>query len=159
MSQTQAGEAQNQDGQNRDEQNERDEQQDEQGEQPGQTRNSVLEWAVAGLGFVLVVFAVGFMAFQAFTSQDLPPNIELHVVSVQDVQGGYLALLEARNRGDEAAAEVGVEGTIERNGQEVETSETTFDFIPSGSVREGGLFFTEDPRGALTVRSVGYREP
>ena len=133
--------------------------QGEQGEQPGQTRNSVLEWAVAGLGFVLVAFAVGFMAFQAFTSQDLPPNIELRVVRVQDVRGGYLALIEARNRGDEAAAEVGVEGTVEWGGQELETSETTFDFIPSGSVREGGLFFTEDPRGALTLRSVGYREP
>lgn len=147
MSQAQADKTKNQD------------EQGEQEEQPGQTRNSVLEWAVAGLGFVLVTFAVGFMTFQAFTSQDLPPNIELRVVSVQDVQGGYLALLEARNRGDEAAAEVGVEGTIERGGQELETSETTFDFIPSGSVREGGLFFTEDPRGALTLRSVGYREP
>ncbi len=137
----------------------RDEQDERQGEQPGQTRNSVLEWVVAGLGFVLVAFAVGFMAFQAFTSQDLPPNVELTLVSVQDVRGGYLALIEARNRGDEAAAELGVEGTIERNNQEVETSETTFDFVPSGSVREGGLFFTEDPRGALTLRSVGYREP
>lgn len=149
MSQAQADEK-NRDGQD---------EQDEQGEQPGATRNSVLEWAVAGLGFVLVTSAVGFMVFQAFTSQDLPPNIELTVVSVQDVRGGYLALIEARNRGDEAAAEVGVEGTIERGGQEVETSETTFDFVPSGSVREGGLFFTEDPRGALTLRSVGYREP
>ena len=64
-----------------------------------------------------------------------------------------------RRRGDEAAAELGVEGTIERGGQPLETSETTFDFVPSGSVREGGLFFTEDPRGALTLRSLGYREP
>ncbi len=147
MSQTQADETKNQG------------EQGEQEEQSGQTRNSVLEWAVAGLGFVLVTFAVGFMAFQAFTSQDLPPNIELRVVRIEDVQGGYLALIEARNRGDEAAAEVGVEGSIERGGQPLETSETTFDFVPSGSVREGGLFFTEDPRGALTLRSVGYREP
>ena len=90
MSQAQAGKAQDRDGQKRDGQNAQDEPRDEQqdgqqGEQPGQPRNSVLEWAVAGLGFVLVAFAVGFMTFQAFTSQDLPPNIE---VRVQDVQGG-----------------------------------------------------------------------
>ena len=143
MSQTQNGEAQAQNG----------------GDEGGATRNSVLEWIVAAVGLLGVLGAVGFMVFQALITQDRPPNIELRVVSVQDVQGGYLALIEARNRGDEAAAELGVEGAIEQNGREVETSETTFDFVPSGSVREGGLFFTEDPRGALTLRSVGYREP
>lgn len=146
MSQRQNGDAQAQDGG------------DEQG-QGGATRNSVLEWAVAAVGLAGVLGAVGLLTVQALTTRDRPPNLELRVVNVQDVRGGYLALIEARNRGDEAAAELGVEGTIERGGQPLETSETTFDFVPSGSVREGGLFFTEDPRGALTLRSLGYREP
>jgi uncharacterized protein (TIGR02588 family) len=42
----------------------------------------------------------------------------------------------------------------------VETSETTFDYVPSRSQREGGLVFTADPRGyALTLQAKGYIEP
>lgn len=122
-------------------------------------RNSVLEYLVAALGLALVVATVGFMAFRAFTGDEAPPTVQLRVMSVTPSSGGYLVLIEAHNSGDEAAAELGVEGSIERGGETVETSDTTFDFLPSDSSREGGLFFSQDPRGALSLRVVGYREP
>ena len=44
--------------------------------------------------------------------------------------------------------------------QEPETAEATFDFLPARSRREGGLYFTNDPRiGALTLRAKGYADP
>ena len=122
-------------------------------------RNSPLEWLVAGFGLVLVVGAVGFMLFRAFADTHTPPNVQLRVLDVTASKGGYLVRVEAHNTGDEAAAELSVEGTVERGGKTLETRDTTFDFVPSGSVREGGLFFSEDPRGALSLRPLGYREP
>ena len=65
---------------------------------------------------------------------------------------------EARNTGGEAAAELGVEGSAQIGGT-VETSDTTFDFLPPDSVREGGLFFSGDPRGSLTLRVLATASP
>ncbi len=123
------------------------------------TRNSGLEWVVAGLGLVLVAFTVAFMLFQTFSGGDLPPQVTLRVLETKRSGDGFLVLIEAHNVGDEAAAELGVEGTVTRGGKTVETSETTFDFLPAESVREGGLFFSEDPRGSLSLRALGFREP
>lgn len=123
----------------------------------GDMRNSLLEWAVAGLGLILVVGAVGFMLLRTADS-DAPPDVQLHVLGVTASSGGYLVRIEARNTGDEAAAELGVEGTAQLGGTR-ETSGATFDFLPPDSVREGGLFFSQDPRGSLTLRVLGYREP
>lgn len=120
-------------------------------------RNSPLEWTVAGLGLVLVVGAAGFMLLKT-TDSDAPPDVQLHVLDVTASSGGYLVRIEARNTGGEAAAELGVEGSAQIGGT-VETSDTTFDFLPPDSVREGGLFFSGDPRSSLTLRALGYREP
>lgn len=122
-------------------------------------RNSGLEWVVAGLGLVLVLGTVGFMLVQAFSGGDAPPRITLRVLEVRASGDGFLVRLEAHNSGDDAAAELGVEGTVTRGGRTVETSDTTFDFVPADSVREGGLFFSDDPRGGLSLRAVGFREP
>ncbi len=127
--------------------------------EPGAQRNSVLEYIVAAVGLLLVVTAAGFLAYEAFTAGDAPPDIRLEVVRVVRSSGGYLVTLAARNLGDETAAELAVEGSVERPGQPSETSDVTFDYLPPDSEREGGLLFTQDPRGALTLRVLGYREP
>lgn len=124
----------------------------------GAQRNSVLEYLVAGVGVVLVGAAVGFMVFKALTDSGAPPLVQLRVLEVTASSGGYLVRIEARNTGDEAAAELGVEGTAQLGGTP-QTSSATFDFLPPDSVREGGLFFSGDPRGSLTLRVLGYREP
>lgn len=121
-------------------------------------RNSVLEYLVAVVGVVLVGAAVGFMVFKALTDSSAPPLVQLRILEVTASSSGYLVRIEARNTGDEAAAELGVEGTAQLGGT-AQTSSATFDFLPPDSVREGGLFFSGDPRGTLTLRVLGYREP
>jgi uncharacterized protein (TIGR02588 family) len=70
------------------------------------------------------------------------------------------AEIRARNRSGHTAAGVVVEGELKRDGQTVETSETTFDYIPGRSERRGGLYFENDPRQMeLTVRPKGYANP
>ncbi len=78
-----------------------------------------------------------------------------------EVQGGvHLAEIEVFNGGDVAAAGLEVEGTLERDGETVETATTTFDYLPSQSRRRGGLYFTEDPKTAtLKVAPKSYVMP
>lgn len=120
---------------------------------------SRLEWGVSALGFVLVLGTVGFLLYQAFFVPDTPPDVSLRVVSVQPSSGGYLVLLEATNRGGETAAELVLEGELRQGERVVETSELTFDFLPPDSVREGGLFFTQNPTEGLELQVKSYREP
>jgi uncharacterized protein (TIGR02588 family) len=41
-----------------------------------------------------------------------------------------------------------------------EVSSVILDYIPGQSAREGGLFFTQDPRsGNLVLRASGYAKP
>lgn len=120
---------------------------------------SRLEWVVAALGLLLTLGTVGFLFYQALFGETTPPDISLQVVAVAPSSGGYLVTVEARNRGGETAAEVLVEGELLHAG-ETETSELTFDFVPAASAREGGLFFSRDPRaGRLELRAKSYREP
>lgn len=137
----------------------RDESRDTAQETPTPKRNAPLEWVVAALGALLVGGTVGFLLFEAFTGGERPPEVVLRVIAVEPSGEGFLVRLEARNTGDEAAAELSVEGSIERGGRTLETSDLTFDFLPAASAREGGLFFSENPRGALSLRALGYREP
>ncbi|ADI15565.1 hypothetical protein [Truepera radiovictrix] len=120
---------------------------------------SRLEWGVAALGLLLVAGVLGFLLYQALLTPDTPPEIALRVLDVQPSSGGYLVRLEAANRGGETAAELVVEGALRRGGEVAETSELTFDFVPPDSVREGGLFFSQDPRGRLELRAKSFREP
>ena len=51
------------------------------------------------------------------------------------------------------------EGILSGGGAD-ETSRVVFDYVPGHSVRQGGLFFTRDPRtGHLTLRARGYSAP
>ena len=78
-----------------------------------------------------------------------------------EAQGSvYLAEIEVFNSGDAAVAGLEVEGTLERDGETVETATTTFDYLPSRSRRQGGLYFSEDPAsGTLTVVPKSYTTP
>ena len=122
---------------------------------------SLLEWLVAGLGGLLVGFAVVFLLVQAFTSANQkPPDLVLRAGTSQQVQLGYHVPVRIRNLGDEAAVDVVIEGELMRGGAAAEASEFTLDYAPAHSEREGGLFFSRDPGDfALELRAKGYQEP
>ena len=56
-------------------------------------------------------------------------------------------------------AQVKIEGILSGGGAD-EISRVVFDYVPGHSVRQGGLFFTRDPRtGHLSLRARGYPAP
>jgi len=115
---------------------------------------------MAAFGLLGVLGILGFLGYEAVAGDTTAPDPLIRVTDVQSVGGGYLAQLEVRNRGGDTAAGLTIEGTLTRGGREVETSDVTLDYLPGGSVREAGLFFTQNPRqGQLELRALGFQEP
>ena len=119
-----------------------------------------LEWVAADVGLLLVLGIFGVIGWQAFNGATVPPAITVKVENVAPVEGGYRVLFRVRNTGGEAAAQVGIEGKVSTAGADVETSQVVLDYVPGHSARQGGLFFTRDPRaGTLAVRATGFTVP
>ncbi|MDP1618658.1 hypothetical protein [Phenylobacterium sp.] len=121
---------------------------------------SPLEWLVAALGALLVLFAVGSMAYFAMNHPEGPPQVSLEVTEIRSSGEGYLVSFEAKNTGRSTAAGIVVTGTLTSGGEPIEESEVTLDYLPQDSERRGGLFFREDPAAHdLDLRAQGYSKP
>ena len=117
-------------------------------------------WAIAALGFALVAGSIGFMLYEAAAGDSPPPQVTLRVESILPRGSGYLVEFRAVNEGGSTAEGVTVEGSLRRDGTVLETSDTVIEFVPAHSEREGGLFFTSDPRASeLELRAKGYEKP
>jgi uncharacterized protein (TIGR02588 family) len=123
-------------------------------------RVSWLEWLASAIGLLLVLGVFGVIGWQAVNGATTPPAITVTVESMASVDGGFRVLFRAHNSAGEAAAQVEVEGKLSAAGTDTETSRVVLDYIPGHSERQGGLFFTRDPRsGVLAVRATGFAEP
>jgi uncharacterized protein (TIGR02588 family) len=126
----------------------------------GRTEIPALEWLLGGMGALMVAGAIGFLAWSGSVQGDTHPDIRVEVERVIEQRNGWLVLVRAFNEGGSAAAEVTVGGQLAAPDGTVETAELRLDYLPSRSDRQGGLFFTRDPRGHdLKVRALGYAEP
>lgn len=115
---------------------------------------------MAGLGLVLLALVMGTLLVEGMSRPPVPPDIAIAVQGIAPQPNGFLVRIKAINHGETTAAQVKIEGNLMLGNEPVETSELTLDFVPDGSEREGGLFFTRDPRAhTLTVRATGYAEP
>lgn len=121
---------------------------------------SLWEWVVAAIGLLLVVGSIGFMVYEGIWGDHSPPAVRIQLDSIAATENGYLVRFRATNSGGSTAEGLTIEGQLSKDDQNVETTETTLDYLPSHSVRKGGLFFTRDPRQfELSIRALGYEEP
>ncbi len=120
----------------------------------------IWEWIVAGVGLLLVSGVIGFLLYEAFTGNRLPPDVKVSVESVVQTGNGFLVRITAINEGGTTAEGVIVEAELRSGTEPVERSRTTIDYLPPRSEKKAGLFFTRDPRQLdLQVRSLGYEKP
>lgn len=123
-------------------------------------RTPWLEWTASGIGLILALATFGAIAWQGWTAgQDLP-EVTVAVDTVTPVEGGFRVVVRARNVSGAAAAQVVIEGALTGGEGDPEVSRILFDYVPGHSDREGGLFFTRDPRSnRFKVRAAGYVRP
>jgi uncharacterized protein (TIGR02588 family) len=118
------------------------------------------EWVAAAVGLVLLVASVGYLLHDGLTAPEQAPSPVIQVLALEPDGDRFLVRLRVRNQSGSTAAGLRVEGELKQGGQVVERSETEFEHVPGHSEREGGMFFSRDPRRlelVLTARS--YRKP
>jgi uncharacterized protein (TIGR02588 family) len=121
---------------------------------------STLEWILAAVGMVLLLASIGYLLHYAWTDDGTPPSPVIRVGAIEQQGGRYVVRLEVSNASRTTAAALRVEGELKRGAQVVERSEMEFDYLPGGSTREAGLFFSNDPRTlTMEVGARSYRNP
>jgi uncharacterized protein (TIGR02588 family) len=119
------------------------------------------EWAVFAVGSVLVLATLGYLAYDAATITDAPPNIEVRAGEPLQRSHNFIVPVTLINHGDQTAEGVLVEVVLENGGEEKERGELTIAFLPRRSTREGWVAFQTDPRAAerIKARVMGYEKP
>ena len=127
----------------------------------GKVEKNWLEWAVFGVGLLLVLSTLGYLVYDGATAGGAPPDKEVRLGEPQRGGPGFLVPVTVVNRGGETAGGVTVEVVLEAAGSpEPERGEFTLAFLPRGGTREGWVAFRSDPRaGRLTARAHGYEQP
>lgn len=132
----------------------------EQDQGKGRRESPWAEKLIAALGLLLVIASAGTLGYEAFRGASQPPAVEVNVREIRDVRAGYLVEIVAVNHGDRTGAQVHITGELKQGDTVVETSSTTFSYVPGQSEQQGGLFFTKDPRRyRIQVRATGYEKP
>lgn len=112
----------------------------------------LLEWVCGLVGLVLTLTALGLVARDIGRPQS-PPELTVRLVQTRPAPQGVVAVIEVRNHGDRAAAEVGVEAAAGGAAAQV-----TLDYAPGHGRREVELVLPVAPEPGW-LRVLGWREP
>ena len=127
-----------------------------------------VEWTVFAVGLVLVLFALGYLAYEGATMGSEPPSVEVRLGTPAQGAHNFIVPVTVTNHGDETAEGIAVEVSLENaggggggaGGAEPVRGELTIPFLPRRATREGFVTFQQDPRGAqLKARILGYEKP
>jgi uncharacterized protein (TIGR02588 family) len=119
------------------------------------------EWVVGFAGLVLVVAAFGYLVLEAMHVEHVPPAPQVEVAEIRPIEsGGYVVAVRVRNRSASTAAGLKIEGSLVQSGRTIEQGQLDLPYLPGHSTREGGMFFTRDPRAySLQLHAKGYEKP
>lgn len=112
----------------------------------------LLEWAMGGLGLLLVLAALTVIVIEAFGARE-PARLEARLTETRPAGARWLAEVEVRNFGGETAASVEVEGRLGDH-----TAHATVDYVPAHGRERVTLAFPADPRAA-EVSVSGWSKP
>lgn len=118
-----------------------------------QFQRNGLEWAVFGLGALLVGALVVYLGYDVLAGPDVPAAIQVTLGPPTAQADGARVLVVVENRGGRAAEDVQVEVCAAREA----CAGLTFPLVPAGARREGQIGL--DTTGAWQAHVVSYREP
>lgn len=138
----------------------RNRKQDASAKAPPGAATSKWEWVSAGLGLAVVAGMVGFIGFNALTTDPFVPAVTLDHLGTEQTPGGYVVRFRARNSGATTAAALTISGELHDGSTLLESSEVTLDYLPPRAERQGGLIFHNDPSAHdLRLEPRGYVDP
>lgn len=112
----------------------------------------LLQWAMAALGAVITLTAIGIVVWEA-VQPTAPPALSARIVAVQSTAAGHVATVRVQNDGDETAAAVDIEGVLGD-----QTTTASLDYVPGHGHAKAYLRFDADPRAA-SVSVKGWSAP
>ena len=121
-----------------------------------------LEWAVFGLGCLLMLGTVGSLGYEAWTdSPDDAPRIEVELGEASPLGAHYAVPVKVYNRGAVTAEGVLIEVTLVTSDGDEERGEFEVQFLPRHALREGRVLFETNPARAANIkaRPLGYEQP
>jgi len=125
----------------------------------GDKADQRIEWVVGTVAAVLTLGIIGFLAFEALSSQAGFPLLAVERTDIVRTPNYHLVQVMVVNRGHATAADVVVEGRLGA-GEAAENATVTVDFVPPGPGVKAALVFETDPASAELVLSVkGYTRP
>lgn len=116
---------------------------------------------IAGfIGFILILFMLGYLGWSALSNDDAPPQIEFEIIDIQTVQNNHLVRVLVHNRGEQVAMSLNIEAHLHIADAEPEQSTTSIDYLPIQSQQEVGFYFTNNPAyGELIFRALNFQLP
>ena len=122
-------------------------------------RTEALEWWIAAISGIAVTGLFGYLLFTALTSSNRPTTFDTRVAAIRQSEGLHYVTVSVTNRGSQAAADITVSGSVEREGKE-ERASANLDYAPADSNSEVTLVFSEQvDQEDLDLRVEGYRKP
>ncbi len=119
-----------------------------------------LEWTVFGIGLVLVLAVLGYLARESVVGDGGPPEVVVRLGEPRPSAGGYLVPVEVANDGQTTAEDVVVPVFLDLPGGNREEAELSVAFLPRNSQRHGWVSFRGDPRrGTLSLGAIAFEEP
>lgn len=120
-----------------------------------------LEWIVGIISAIVVVAILAFLSYEALFGDARPPDLVATIDEVQSVDGATLVFVTLANRGDQAAAEIAVEATVDGEGSELTRREIRFDYIAARAERRGAFVLEGRAVGLddLRIQIHGFVEP
>ena len=121
----------------------------------------MIEWIFGALSALVVAGLLAFLAYKAITSTNTPPRLSVVIESLEPAGSATLVVVAVTNDGDKAAAQVGLQATLARDGADAAPNEISFDFIAAGAIRRGAFLIDSPPfnKDDLRVTIHGFVEP
>jgi len=118
-----------------------------------------LEWLVFALSLAIISGVLGVLLNAVLGTDGSPPRIEVFLGDSREENGLYVVPVLVRNVGEKPAAEVRIEAVLSA-GSTVERAGFDLSYSPGGSVRQGEITFSIDPRGGrVKARALGFESP
>ncbi|MDX3925085.1 MAG: TIGR02588 family protein [Shinella sp.] len=119
-----------------------------------------IEWLTGILSAAVVVSLIGWIGYEAVIRDGKPPELSVTMLGAERTTSGFRVDFEISNSAPTTAAGVNVTGALVQNGEVVEESTVTLDYVPAESQAAGAVIFSIDPAGKqIRLQAKGYGDP